>query len=271
MSQRRNRTIGIIGAMDREVQTIKDSLKNVSVESLADADFVVGTYDGMRIVAVVSGIGLVNAACTTQCMIDRYNPDTIIFTGIGGSLNPIVGVDDIVIGKTLLYSDATRSAIAESAPYAETFESDDALIDYAVEALKRLGYVNLETVFKDNNCNVQSTWKARHGQHGYVIGKIASGNKFITSAEKDDVKSDTKADCAEMEGTAIAHVARRNSTITDPIKTVIIRSMSDTCGDEPFMTDEWQLDTTVTAENAARIALSIASEIASESSDTTDA
>ena len=78
------------------------------------------------------------------------------------------------------------------------------------------------------------------------------------------MKDDTGADCAEMEGAAIVHAAERNSTPGDRIRTVVIRSMSDTCGDEPFMTDGWQLDTARTAENAARIALSIAAAIASE-------
>lgn len=259
-----SRTIGIIGAMDREVEVIKDALDKPFTERIAGADFTVGSYMGLRVVAVVSGIGLVNAACTTQCLIDRYAPDSIIFSGIAGSLNPIVGVDDIVVGKTLLYSDATRQAIAESHPFTETYETDGTLIGYAVDALEKEGYIDLDALASECGGDAEAVWGKRNGRRGYIVGKIASGNKFVTSAEKDDLKDDTDADCAEMEGAAIVHAAERNATPSSHIRTVIIRSMSDTCGDEPFMTDGWQLDTARTAENAARIALSIAAAIAGE-------
>lgn len=262
--QKFGRTIGIIGAMDREVEAIKDAIDEPFTEHIAGADFTVGGYMGLRVVAVVSGIGLVNAACTTQCMIDRYAPDSIIFSGIAGSLNPIVGVDDIVIGRTLLYSDATRQAIAESNPFIEEYETDETLIGYAAAALENAGYINLDRLSEECDGYPESVWGNRDGRRGYIVGKIASGNKFITSAEKDALKKDTGADCAEMEGAAIAHVAERNATSSKRIRTVIIRSMSDTCGDEPFMTDGWQLDTARTAESAARIALSIAAAIAGE-------
>lgn len=262
--QKFSRTIGIIGAMDREVESIKDALYEPFTERIAGADFTVGIYMGLRVVAVVSGIGLVNAACTTQCMIDRYAPDSIIFSGISGSLNQIVGVDDIVVGKTLLYSDATRQAIAESHPFTEEYETDGTLIGYAVSALEEEGYIDLDALSNECRGDAEAVWGKRNGRRGYIVGTIASGNKFVTSAEKDALKDDTDADCAEMEGAAIVHAADRNSTSGSHIRTVVIRSMSDTCGDEPFMTDGWQLDTTRTAENAARIALSIAAAIAGE-------
>lgn len=262
--QKFSRTIGIIGAMDREVESIKDALYEPFTERIAGADFTVGIYMGLRVVAVVSGIGLVNAACTTQCMIDRYAPDSIIFSGISGSLNQIVGVDDIVVGKTLLYSDATRQAIAESHPFTEAYETDGTLIGYAVSALEEEGYIDLDALSNECGGDAEAVWGKRNGRRGYIVGTIASGNKFVTSAEKDALKDDTDADCAEMEGAAIVHAADRNSTSGSRIRTVVIRSMSDTCGDEPFMTDGWQLDTTRTAENAAIIALSIAAAIAGE-------
>ena len=250
--QKFSRTIGIIGAMDREVESIKDALYEPFTERIAGADFTVGIYMGLRVVAVVSGIGLVNAACTTQCMIDRYAPDSIIFSGISGSLNPIVGVDDIVVGKTLLYSDATRQAIAESHPFTEAYETDGTLIGYAVSALEEEGYIDLDALSNECGDDAEAVWGKRNGRRGYIVGTIASGNKFVTSAEKDTLKDDTDDDCAEMEGAAIVHAADRNSTSGSRIRTVVIRSMSDTCGDEPFMTDGWQLDTIRTAESAFR-------------------
>ena len=55
-------TIGIIGAMDVEVERIVREMTDASSESFARSAFTVGKIDGQKVVAVQSGIGKVNAA-----------------------------------------------------------------------------------------------------------------------------------------------------------------------------------------------------------------
>ena len=85
-------TIAIIGAMDEEVAHIAASLDAATHTAAASLDVVRGTLaaaDGgtIEVAATVGGMGLVNAAATTQYLIDLCHPDAVIFSGIAGNLN----------------------------------------------------------------------------------------------------------------------------------------------------------------------------------------
>ena len=82
--------IGIIGAMDVEVNTLKQKVKNKTVTNIAGIDFVMGDIEGVMAVVAQCSPGKVNAALCTQAMIDRFSPDCIINIGVGCSLSPEV-------------------------------------------------------------------------------------------------------------------------------------------------------------------------------------
>ena len=48
-----------------------------------------------------------NAAATTQVLITRFGAEKIIFSGIAGNMTSKIGIGDVVIGKTVLYHDAS--------------------------------------------------------------------------------------------------------------------------------------------------------------------
>ena len=91
------RTIGIIGAMEIEVTELKNRMQIQNITSIASMDFCQGSYYGKNVVIVRSGIGKVNAAICAQILIDRFQADIIINTGIAGSLQADIDIGDIVI------------------------------------------------------------------------------------------------------------------------------------------------------------------------------
>ena len=62
--------IGIIGAMELEVDTLKKSMDITRKVSRANMEFCEGTLGGAEVVVVRSGIGKVNAALCVQILVD---------------------------------------------------------------------------------------------------------------------------------------------------------------------------------------------------------
>ncbi|MCQ2540413.1 MAG: 5'-methylthioadenosine/S-adenosylhomocysteine nucleosidase, partial [Acetatifactor sp.] len=76
--------IGIIGAMDLEVDALKEKMTVRTITEKARMSFYEGTLNGAEVVIVRSGIGKVNAALCTQILADLYNVTHIINTGVAG-------------------------------------------------------------------------------------------------------------------------------------------------------------------------------------------
>lgn len=196
-------TIAIIGALDEEIAHIVTALDDVTVSKAASLTVSRGTLttqngDAITVVATVGGMGLVNAAATTQHLIDTYQPDAVIFSGIAGNLNKNLHINDVVLGGTLRYLDTDMRLVGQWKPCTEEFHSDPRLIAFADETLNEMGIT-------------------------HITGVIASGNYFVDGAEKvAQVIAETQADAVEMEGAAVAHVAARND-----VPALVIRAMSD--------------------------------------------
>ena len=99
------KTVAIIGALDEEVALIAKSLTHVTHTAKGSLDIVSGTVDSfgsdvIKVAATVGGMGLVNAAATTQLLIDEIAPDAVIFSGIAGNLNTHLHINDVVLGAT---------------------------------------------------------------------------------------------------------------------------------------------------------------------------
>ena len=96
---------GVIGAMESEINHLRASMGSPVVETYAGLTFYRGKMGKNELVLVQSGIGKVNAARTTQVLIDRYAPDYLINTGIAGGLGDGLHVGDFVIGTELVQHD----------------------------------------------------------------------------------------------------------------------------------------------------------------------
>ena len=211
------RTIAIIGALEKEVTRIHDALANHTVTHEAGLEVAHGSLGGLDVVATVAGMGTVNAAAAAQHLISAYRPEAIVFSGIAGGLNPALHIGDVVVGEHLRYLDTDTALVAESAPGLEEFVSSPELVDAAASVLASNGFIDA-TSSKADGTGAQ-----------FLLGTIATGDRFITGTDKNAVIEATRADCVEMEGAAIAHVAAKNG-----IACLVLRAISDNC-DESYV------------------------------------
>lgn len=196
--------IGLIGAMDAEIELLLGQLENQEQIVKAGISYLTGGIQGKRVVVCKSGVGKVNAAVTTQILIDTFGVSKVVFTGVAGALHPQLDIGDIVISASCLQHDMDVSPLGFARgviPYQEVsdFPADAALVQLAEEACKALSVER------------------------YVVGKVLSGDQFIAS--RDTVKllhEQLDGACAEMEGAAVAQVCYMND-----VPYVVIRSMSD--------------------------------------------
>lgn len=196
--------IGIIGAMEEEVQALRHAMKIQEEKEIASMVFHRGILYGKEAVVVRSGIGKVNAAICTQILADHFDVDLVINTGLRFS-----GCSDRYRRYGDLYGavqhDMDTSIFGDpigQVPRMDTFAfpADAQLVEKAVRANQ----------------------EANPDIHTFT-GRIASGDQFISSQEvKERIVTLFGAKCAEMEGAAIAHGAYLNQ-----IPCVIVRAISD--------------------------------------------
>ena len=205
--------LGIIGAMDVEVAEIKESMKNVTVETIAAMDFYKGTLKGLEAVVVRCGIGKVNAAICTQILADHYHVTAVINTGIAGSLKNEINIGDVVLSTDVVHHDMDATGFGYPAgqiPQMKEFSF------HADEKLRNLA----ENCCKEVNPEV-----------GIFKGRVVSGDQFVSDRVKKTWISDTfQGFCTEMEGAAIAQTAHLNH-----IPFLIIRAISDKADDSANM------------------------------------
>lgn len=197
--------IGIIGAMDNEVASLKEAMKVDYTKTVASMEFFVGKIGKCDVVVVQCGMGKVNAGVCAQTLITQFNAKAVINTGVAGSLDNALDIGDFVVSTDAVQHDFDVSPIGfekGEIPYTGkySFEADAKLRAKAVDAIYK-------------SCPDVAVYE----------GRVCSGDQFIsTSAQKDAITSSFGGLCCEMEGAAIAHICYLNDT---PF--VIIRAVSD--------------------------------------------
>lgn len=204
--------IGIIGAMDIEVNGFAEKMDNAEIEKHGIFQFVKGKIKNKNVIAVVCGIGKVSAAICTQLLIDKYSPDFIINSGVAGGLSQNLGIADIAIATDVVQHDVDTTIFGDPAGY-----------------ITNLNLVNIPV--KDT---IYSKLKeiAETIQDTYVeCGTIATGDQFIsTPYQKNTIKDNFNAIAAEMEGGSVGHVCYSNN-----VDFGIIRAISDNASGDALM------------------------------------
>jgi len=207
------RKIGIIGAMEVEVEQLKADMETGRTLGKAGMLFVEGRLEGMDVVVVRSGVGKVNAAVCTQILVDEFGVDAVINTGIAGSLDAAIDIGDIVLSTDLVHHDMDAVGFGYQPgqiPQMDifSFPADPGLLEKAADVCRKV------------NPGI-----------GVHTGRIVSGDQFISDkAVKKRIVETFRALCTEMEGAAIAQAAYLNG-----IPFLIIRAISDKADDSAHM------------------------------------
>ena len=196
--------IGIIGAMQVEINSLYKLIENCVTKELFEKKFFCGTIRGKEVVVVESGVGKVNASITTSILCSNFDIDLIINTGIAGGIGDIKSLD-LVISDKLVYHDFDLSPIC----------------------YKKGVIPNLGKTFEASRSAIEICEKiALEKNISYKIGNIASGDIFATNPNiVDGLEMEISA--VEMEGAAIAHTAK---VFNKPF--IVLRVISDILGSE---------------------------------------
>ena len=197
--------IGIIGAMEEEITNLKSHMQVDEVQTIAGMSFFKGAVKGIELVLVRSGIGKVNAGICTQILASVYGVDTVINTGIAGSLNADIDIGDIVVSTSLVQYDV-----------------DARNFGYKLGEIPRMNIVEFPAD-KYLIDKTQSAFDSLDLGIKLYRGMVATGDKFVSEDSlKAEIISNFHAYCVEMEGAAIAQAAMLNN-----MACVVIRAISD--------------------------------------------
>ncbi len=201
--------IGILGAMTAEIAQIGDLLEHPNTSEAGGREYLTGTLGDQKAVVAISGFGKVAAASTVTTMLDRFDPDSIVFTGVAGGLHPKVSRGDVVVAEALVQHDFDGSPIVPRfvipSLQVDRIPTDSTLTDRAAASAAMISGVTVHR------------------------GLVLSGDRFI-SAASDRAQLRALFDDAlavEMEGAAVAQVCAERK-----VPFAVIRAISDTADEE---------------------------------------
>lgn len=200
--------LGIIGAMDVEVETLKSALSDCKTTKVADMEFYEGKLFEKEVIVVKCGIGKVNAGRCVQILADKFDVSAVVNTGIGGGIGDGLKVADIVIGNELVQHDFDVSGFGYAKGYMFSGDKDKPTVYKCdSELLEKLKSASKECL----------------DENRIKVGRIATGDVFVSDFDKKkEIKETFDAMVCEMEGGAIAQTAVANG-----LAYVVVRAISD--------------------------------------------
>ena len=221
--------IGIIGALDIELERLIDAMQEPVHREISGVPFTCGKLLRTDVVIARAGVGKVNAAVCAQTMALIYEPELIINSGVSGALSPDLRVGDVVIGTDVVQHDVDTTALGDEPGFVSTVD--------------RLSFP------LDNFASTAIAAAAEELGIRAVRGRIASGDQFVASTErKEEIVRLFSAVTCEMEAGAIAHVCFLNR-----VSCAVIRCISDGGNEEAPMSYEEFLP--LAAKNSSELTL----------------
>ena len=210
-----NVKVGIIGAMDSEVELLKSKVEGAKEHNVAGLVFVEGFIDGVSVIVVKCGVGKVSAGMCVQAMCDLYGVTHIVNTGVAGSLDAQIDIADLVVSTDALYYDVDVTPWGYEPGQLPgmdclAFPADPTLRE-AIEHAATLAAPDVRV----------------------FAGRVVSGDRFIASSQaKERLAQEFGGMCCEMEGAAIAHACHVNG-----VPYAVVRAISDKADGSAEMTD----------------------------------
>ncbi|MBS7542177.1 5'-methylthioadenosine/S-adenosylhomocysteine nucleosidase [Ancylobacter oerskovii] len=244
----------VLCAFEPEWRSLRAVATHMQEHSYKGVPIVTGEIDGKPVVLAMTGVSMVNAAMTTQMVLDRYKVTRLVVSGIAGGVDPSLNIGDIAVparwGQYLevimaretpqgfrLPSDDTQEFAnfgmmfprgvrvfregQASSPRQFWFDVDPALLEIARKVGAQADGA-LERCNAANVCLLKSP-QVRIGGHG------VSGAAFVDNAAFRSYAFDTfQAHVLDMESAAIAQVATTNG-----VPFIVFRALSDLAGGGP--------------------------------------
>lgn len=191
-------------------------ISNTKVIELAMLKFYSGIYEGTNVVSVYFGVCKVNASIATQILISEFNVTHFILIGVAGSLNNQLKIGDIVISSEVAYHDVAPDILTDYHPWMKEnyFKSDDELL--------KLSKTIANSFESSNKC---------------YVGKIITGEAFITDNEREILIEQFNPLCVDMESASVAHTCYVNR-----IPFIVIRSITDNADEKSTSSFEENID-----------------------------
>lgn len=235
----KHKIIAIICAMDIELEGYKKILNNISKEQIVGHEFLIGDYLDNKLVITKCGIGKVNAAAITLLLIEHYNPDLVINSGIAGGYDKKLKTLDVVVAEQVVYSD----------------------VDMTTDAFTDLRYGQLQDfplTFKSSEEVLKEIRNLKLNNNIYY-GTIMTGDQFVTDYRKtsnivNTHFSDLNVLACDMESCAVAHICYLTKT-----NFIIVRSISDIIGSSNGF--DYQTFAPIAAKNATDLVNYIIKEV----------
>lgn len=231
--------LGIIGAMESEVELLVSLLEEKECRKLGKHTYYTGKLSGASAVIARAGVGKVNAAVCAAAMILEFAPEYILNTGVAGALGRGITVGDVIIADSCIEYDLEYGSLGDARGSVFYPDSTSEIIMPADAELS----AKLEEAAKT----------VSGGDFAVKRGAVATGDKFVSSneAREDILSAFPDALCCEMEGAAIAQVCRLYGA-----KFSVLRSMSDSADGEAEM--DFPTFVKLSADRAAKIAAELA-------------
>lgn len=226
--------IGIIGAMQIEVEAICAAMEHTVTETVGNMTFVCGDLRGKRVVCAKCGIGKVFAAMCAQTMILKYAPACIINSGVAGTLSESLSIGQIALAEQVVQHDMDTSPIGDP--------------------VGLISGINIIYIPADPAVTTALAAAVAAEDVPYMRGTVASGDQFIChAAHKERIRAtfeteDKPVIACEMEGAAIGQVCYVNG-----VPYGILRAISDGGDEQAF--EDYPTFLAAAAETATKVML----------------
>ena len=266
--------LAIVSAFDAELERLRAAAEISEVRVINGRSHYLGRLAGHDVVLLLSGFSMVNAAMTTQALLDHFHVQGIVFSGIAGGVNPELRVGDVTVPAQwgnyqeqtfaretasgwdpgrfsgdfanfgMIFPRASSVAVPGGAPDQLERRFWFAVDNQALAAAQQVaGTVQLNRCTKEGECLEE--------QPRVVIGgNGVSGPTFVDNAAyRSWAWSTFHADALDMETAAVAQVAYVNR-----VPLIAFRSLSDLAGGGPGK-NEAKIFGKLAADNSAAVVI----------------
>ena len=198
--------IGIMSAMREEIQALLNHLEDAKMRTKGKRDYYTGRLFGQEVAIVFSRWGKVASATTATQLINDFDIDELVFTGVAGGIAPHMNIGDIVIGTKLVQYDMNAVPLFnlfEIPLLNKTFFETNVSNREQLTNASRSFINNYAQVISENDSNSLGIKNPK-----VVVGAIASADQFVsTQTQVDFITTHLESVlCVEMEGAAVAQV-----------------------------------------------------------------